>query len=71
MQKRIIRTIHYAKRNDHTSKLFKSQNSLKIRDINKLEKCKIIHQIYNHRTPDELNKFNIKVKYNKVIFKYI
>ena len=60
MQKRIIRTINYAKLTDHTSSLFKSQNSLKFHDIHRVELLKIMHQIDHNHAPSELYKFKTK-----------
>ena len=60
LQKRIIRTIHYGKTRDHTSPLFKKQNSLKFEDLYKLEILKIIHQLENNDIPENLQEYNIK-----------
>ena len=60
LQKRIVRTIHYAQIRDHTSPLFKKQNSLKLGDLHQLELFKIGHQIENNYIPETFRKYHIK-----------
>ena len=51
LQKRVVRTISFAKFRAHTDPLFKKHYLLKLLDINKFSMCKFMYNWYNEKLP--------------------
>ena len=51
LQKRVVRTISFAKYRAHTAPLFKKHNLLKLHDVNTFSMCKFMYNWYHDELP--------------------
>ena len=55
LQKKAIRTIHFATYNSHTNDYFRNDKILKLDDIIKIEQLKLVYDFKNNKLPDDLS----------------